>query len=208
MTLEHTDGWPVRPVQTDAVYIGMGERYDAVVTLGSGVFPLVARPVGRSTGGQGLAVIRTATGPLPAADVTPSELDGKTLAGSELEPHDAARLPAKSPDVTAVLRLGGSMAPYLWTINGAPYGQNEALRVAPGQRLRLNAMNMTMMPHPLHLHGHTFALPNGLRKDTLLMAPMESVALDFDADNPGDWLIHCHNIYHAETGMMIDLRYT
>src|SRR5699024_2238658 len=48
MTLTHTDGWPVRPVQTDAFYIGMGERYDAVVTLESGVFPLVARPVGRS----------------------------------------------------------------------------------------------------------------------------------------------------------------
>ena len=65
-----------------------------------------------------------------------------------------------------------------------------------------------MMPHPVHLHGHTFALPNGLRKDTLLMAPMESVALDLDADNPGDWMIHCHNTYHAEAGMMIDLRYT
>ena len=57
------------------------ERYDAVVTLGSGVFPLVARPVGKSTGGQGLAVVRTATGALPAADVTPSELDGKILVG-------------------------------------------------------------------------------------------------------------------------------
>ena len=99
------------------------------------------------------------------------------------------------------------MAPYVWTINGAPYGQNEPLRVAHGQRLRLNARNRTMMPHPLHLHGHTFALPNGLRKDTLLMAPMESVALDLDADNPGDWMIHCHNIYHAEAGMTTVLGY-
>ncbi|WP_298887805.1 multicopper oxidase family protein [uncultured Serinicoccus sp.] len=208
MTLTHTDGWPVRPVQTDAFYIGMGERYDATVTLGSGVFPLVARPQGGRTGGQGLAVVRTATGTLPPADVTPEELDGKVLTGSQLQPDDAGRLPNRGTDVTAALRLGGSMAPYVWTINGAPYGQNEALRVAPGQRLRLDATNMTMMPHPLHLHGHTFALPNGLRKDTLLMAPMESVALDLDADNPGDWMIHCHNIYHAEAGMMIDLRYT
>lgn len=208
MTLTHTDGWPVRPVQTDAFYIGMGERYDTVVTLAKGVFPLVARPVGRSTGGQGLAVVRTAAGALPGADTAPKELKGRILTGSQLEPDDAARLPAKGPDVTAALTLGGTMAPYLWTINGAPYGQNEPLRVAPGQRLRLNASNMTMMPHPLHLHGHTFALPNGLRKDTLLMAPMESVALDLDADNPGDWMIHCHNTYHAEAGMMIDLRYT
>ena len=76
-----------------------------------------------------------------------------------------------------------------------------------GQRLRLNVMNMTMMTHPLHLHGHTFALPTGLRKDTVLLAPMQSMTLELDADNVGDWMVHCHNIYHAEAGMMIGLLY-
>ncbi len=47
----------------------------------------------------------------------------------------------------------------------------------------------------------------GLRKDTVLMAPMQSLAIDLEADNPGDWMIHCHNIYHAEAGMMIALKY-
>ena len=59
----------------------------------------------------------------------------------------------------------------------------------------------------LHLHGHTFALPTGLRKDTVLLAPMQSMALELDADNVGDWMVHCHNIYHAEAGMMIGLLY-
>lgn len=40
------------------------------------------------------------------------------------------------------------------------------------------------------------------------MAPMQSFAIDLDADNEGDWLIHCHNIYHGEAGMMIALEYT
>ena len=93
-------------------------------------------------------------------------------------------------------------------MNGAPFGKNEPLKVTAGQRLRINATNMTMMSHPLHLHGHTFALPSGLRKDTVLMAPMQSFAIDLDADNIGDWMIHCHNIYHAEAGMMIALEYT
>ena len=100
------------------------------------------------------------------------------------------------------------MRPYQWGINGAKYGENEPLTVKAGQRLRINATNMTMMSHPLHIHGHTFALPSGLRKDTALMAPMESVAIDLDADNAGNWMIHCHNTYHAEAGMMIALEYT
>jgi FtsP/CotA-like multicopper oxidase with cupredoxin domain len=99
------------------------------------------------------------------------------------------------------------MKTYQWGINGAPFGSNEPLTVQAGQRLRLNAVNMTMMTHPLHLHGHTFALPSGLRKDTVVMAPMQSLAIDLDADNAGDWMIHCHNIYHAEAGMMILLKY-
>jgi FtsP/CotA-like multicopper oxidase with cupredoxin domain len=65
-----------------------------------------------------------------------------------------------------------------------------------------------MMTHPVHVHGHTFALPNGLRKDTVLLPPMGQMKLDIEATNPGVWAVHCHNIYHAEAGMMIALRYS
>ena len=47
-----------------------------------------------------------------------------------------------------------------------------------------------MMSYPLHLHGHAFALPSGLRKDTVLVAPMQTMSIDLDADNVGDWMIH------------------
>ena len=67
--------------------------------------------------------------------------------------------------------------------------------------------NRTMMAHPMHLHGHTFALPNGLRKDTVLLKPMQKLAVQLQADNPGNWMAHCHNIYHAEAGMMAALVY-
>ncbi len=100
------------------------------------------------------------------------------------------------------------MRPYLWGINGAPYGQNTPLTVEAGQRLLLNVSNRTMMTHPIHVHGHTFALAgSGLRKDTVLIRPMESIPIDLQADNTGDWMVHCHNIYHAEAGMMIALEY-
>jgi len=207
LTVTHGDGFPVEPREVDALYLGMGERYDALVTLDDGVFPLVARPFGKTEGGQGLALVRTGSGQAPGPDVSPAELAGRILLATDLRPHESVRLPSRSPDATAHMSLEGSMSPYRWGINGAPFGQNQPLTVREGQRLRLNVMNMTMMTHPLHLHGHTFALPSGLRKDTVLLAPMQSMALELDADNVGDWMVHCHNIYHAEAGMMIGLLY-
>ena len=207
MSVTHTDGWPVEATDVDALYIGMGERYDAIVTLKDGVFPLVARPFGKTSGGQAMALVRTGSGAAPGAGTRPDELTGQVLIGSELRPAASAKLPTREPDAEAQVTLNGSMKPYRWGINGARFGENEPLTVKAGQRLRINATNMTMMTHPLHLHGHTFALPSGLRKDTVLMAPMQSFAIDLDADNTGDWMIHCHNIYHAEAGMMIALNY-
>ncbi len=208
MTITHSDGYAVQPTDVGAFYIGMGERYDAIVTLGDGVFPLVARPFGKTSGGQALALVRTGAGTTPAPGASPAELTGQVLIGSQLQPADSAKLPAKNPDASVDLALQGSMKPYQWGINGAKFGENQPLTVKAGQRLRINAVNMTMMSHPLHLHGHTFALPSGLRKDTVLLAPMQSMAIDLDADNRGDWMVHCHNIYHAEAGMMIALSYT
>ncbi|MBO1030257.1 multicopper oxidase family protein [Tessaracoccus sp. SD287] len=207
MTITHTDGFAVVPQEVGAFYIGMGERYDAVVTLGDGVFPLVARPFGKKSGGQAMALVKTGSGAAPAAGVSPSELAGQVLTGSELKPHESSTLPGRAVDAKAGLTLQGSMKPYQWGINGARFGENEPLNVKAGERLRLDVMNMTMMTHPLHLHGHTFALPSGLRKDTVLLAPMQSMPIELDADNAGSWAVHCHNIYHAEAGMMIALNY-
>jgi len=61
------------------------------------------------------------------------------------------------------------------------------------------------------VHGHTFQLApaggTGARKDTVLLAPMGGVDVDLVADNPGRWMVHCHNAYHAEAGMMTRLEY-
>ena len=79
----------------------------------------------------------------------------------------------------------------------------------PGQRVRVVFANTTTMYHPMHIHGHTFALSGaGTRKDTVIVLPNQAVACDFDAGNPGQWMSHCHNLYHAsESGMMAVLGY-
>ncbi|MBA2560251.1 MAG: multicopper oxidase family protein [Propionibacteriales bacterium] len=206
LTITHSDGFPVKPAETDALMIGMGERFDITVTLDDGVFPLVASAEGKS--GQGLALVRTGAGRVPAATARPAELSGAILLGSDLDPTESSRLAQRGVDRRHTLVLAGSMAPYRWTVNGKTFPDSGPLPVNQGERVRLRFSNHSMMFHPMHLHGHTFAVVDGgARKDTVIVRPMQSLDVDLDADNPGQWAAHCHNIYHAESGMMTILSY-
>ncbi|MEU2183870.1 multicopper oxidase family protein [Streptomyces thermolilacinus] len=207
MTVTHTDGFPVRPVETGALLIGMGERYDVLVTAGDGVFPLVAAAEGKKA--AALAVLRTGKGAAPGARVRPKELDGPVLTAARLKAAEPVALKARTPDRTVAIRLTGGMAAYDWAFDGKPYTADQRHPVKAGERVRLVFTNATEMWHPLHLHGHTFALggPGGPRKDTAVILPGERLSVDFDADNPGLWMLHCHNVYHAEAGMMTVLGY-
>jgi FtsP/CotA-like multicopper oxidase with cupredoxin domain len=209
LLITHTDGFPVAPASTKLLRIGMGERYDAVITVGDGVFPLVAQPVGKSGAAQ--ALIRTSAGAAPPVSFRPPQLDGQPLTIDGLRAGPGSALPARSPDSTQDLILGGSMSGYVWTMNGRTYDKTRALTVHQGQTTRLRIRNQTMMTHPIHIHGHTFQIGaaggTGPRKDTVLIPPMGQVAIDLLADNPGRWMVHCHNAYHAEAGMMTRLEY-
>jgi FtsP/CotA-like multicopper oxidase with cupredoxin domain len=206
LTVTHTDGFPVQPVEADALLVGMGERYDVRFTLQDGVFPLAASAEGKR--GQGMAVVRTSGGRVPPATAQPAELDGQVVTATDLLVAPQARLAERAVERTHDLLLSGSMASYRWTLNGESFPDADPLEVRQGERLRLRFRNMSMMFHPMHVHGHTFALNgNGVRKDTVIVRPMESLAVDLQADNPGQWATHCHNIYHAEAGMMTTLSY-
>ena len=95
------------------------------------------------------------------------------LLGSTLQPANRAKLAARATDTDLRVVLNGQMSPYRWGINGAPFPDNDTLRVSAGDPVRMKVANMTMMLHPMHLHGHTFALASsGLRKDPLMLLPM------------------------------------
>jgi FtsP/CotA-like multicopper oxidase with cupredoxin domain len=207
LTVTHTDGYPVQPQQTRALYLAQGERADLLVTLADGVFPLVASAEGKQ--GQGIILIRTGGGATPSANVRPGELDTDPLLLAALMPTEAARLPQREPDQVEQVTLNGQMKPYAWGMNGTTFGSDTPITTAAGRRVRLQMTNMTMMAHPMHIHGHTWSLPGngGLRKDTVLVLPMQTITADLEADNPGRWAYHCHNIYHAEIGMMTTLQY-
>jgi FtsP/CotA-like multicopper oxidase with cupredoxin domain len=209
LTVTHTDGYPVQAVTASTLRIGMGERYDATVTLADGVFALVAEPIGKR--GLARALVRTGSGAAPGEAYRPSELDAYPLTVDALRAADSARLPEREPDSVQDLLLSGSMAPYVWTINGRTYDDTVPLTIREGEAGRLRIRNMSMMSHPLHIHGHTFQLGPaggaGPRKDTVLLPPMGGVSVDLAATNPGSWMVHCHNAYHADAGMMTRLDY-
>lgn len=210
MTVTHSDGFPVRPYRTDALVIGMAERYDVLVTAKDGVFPLTALAEGKH--GQAMAVLRTSSGAVPKPSTRPAELDRKVLVSArELVPDESAALSRRRPDRLIKITLTGNMKKYDWGIDHRPYDPDVLHMVERGERVRLVVINATDMWHPVHLHGHTYALAgidsNGARKDTSILLPHHKMVADFDADNPGLWMLHCHNIYHSESGMMTTLAY-
>ena len=107
-----------------------------------------------------------------------------------------------------VIRLGGNMERYMWTMNGKKFSDAEPLQVKYGERIRLKFINDSMMAHPMHLHGMFMQLENGQaaidmpNKHTVVVPPGQTVTALLTADELGEWAIHCHLLYHMSAGMM------
>ncbi|MFV5643064.1 copper resistance system multicopper oxidase [Acinetobacter oleivorans] len=115
---------------------------------------------------------------------------------------------ARAPERELVIRLGGNMERYIWTINGKKFSEAEPLQVKYGERIRLKFVNDSMMAHPMHLHGMFMQLENGQQaenlpnKHTVIIPPGKTVTALLTADALGEWAIHCHLLYHMSAGMM------
>lgn len=209
LTVTHADGFPVEPVEVDNVELGMGERYDVIVTAQSGKFAIMARPIGKSDPSAEALLVTSDASAAPPVGTAPAELGGRTLADTDLNATEVVRLPARAPSRTETITLTASMHGYTHGIDGKSYPNSAPILVREGERLRLKVVNATMMFHPIHLHGHTFQLVDAgsARKDTVNVLPMTTTTFDIQADNPGQWMLHCHNTYHFETGMATVLSY-
>lgn len=114
----------------------------------------------------------------------------------------------RAPERELVIRLGGNMERYIWTINGKKFNEAEPLQVKYGERIRLKFVNESMMAHPMHLHGMFMQLENGQQaenlpnKHTVIVPPGKTVTALLTADALGEWAIHCHLLYHMSAGMM------
>lgn len=116
-----------------------------------------------------------------------------------------------------MMGIGGGAA---WAINGMSMtgdghaGMEPALTFQRGRSVILILRNETAWWHPMHLHGHSMRVlsrngvpvPHRQWQDTVLMAPKDVIEVAFVADNPGDWMLHCHVMDHQMSGMMTVLR--
>lgn len=203
------DGQPIIPLEVQQVPLTMGQRADIRIDLPKegGAFPILAL---REGGKERTGIILTTPGAKVVAISTTSERAGPVLDLS-LEARLEARqsLDAKTADRKMSVHLVGNMAGYSWAMGGDP------LKIRSGERVTLEMMNMSMMAHPMHLHGHHFKVTdiggkaiNGAMRDTVLVPPNQSVRISFDANNPAKaWAFHCHHLYHMAAGMMTTVAY-
>jgi CopA family copper-resistance protein len=120
-----------------------------------------------------------------------------------LAPNADTRSPSREID----LHLTANMERYMWSFDGEKFSdQTDPIPFRHNERVRLNLINDTMMPHPIHLHGHFFEVVTGNAghhpvKHTVNVLPGGKVSLDVTADALGDWAFHCHMMLHMMAGM-------
>lgn len=207
------DGHGVNPVAGNRFGLAMGQRLDIEIDLPNeaGVWPILALREGArertgiilATAGAQIAKIEEmADQDAPAFDIDLSQERGFVA----LE-----NLSERPVDRSHMVMLGGTMQPYVWTIDGVVWGQHRPIAAISGERVLLSFHNMSMMGHPMHLHGHVFQIVdingtkvNGARRDTVYVPPMSMVTVALDAGEAARWMLHCHHMPHLETGMMTE----
>ena len=211
------DGHAVQPVAGSRFGLAMGQRLDVEIDLPNegGAWPILAlREGARERTGLILATQGADVRRLDAmAEAESPAFDTDLAQETRLIARDA--LPDRPVDRSHMLMLGGSMQPYVWTINGAVWGQHQPITARSGERVVLSFHNMSMMAHPMHLHGHVFQVVglNGRRvagalRDTVHVPPMSMVDVALDAGEAARWMLHCHHMPHLSTGMMTEFAVT
>ncbi len=116
------------------------------------------------------------------------------------------------PVKNILLNLTGNMQRYIWSMNGVPLSEADKIKIEGNQVTRITLNNLTMMHHPMHLHGHFFRVINkngdySPLKHTVNIPPMQQVTIEFYGNEYGDWFFHCHVLYHLMGGMARVLSY-
>jgi FtsP/CotA-like multicopper oxidase with cupredoxin domain len=210
------------PATTDALPLGPGERVD--VTFSAPSRPFAVRLVdGFLPDDQAAVPVEPAD---PSGPALPERAAHRLL---DLLAYPAASPDNRWPDGTVPTRSfsmtlsetstpampGMAMDGVHYLIDGAVFPNTPTFHVTLGDRVEMTFVNQGSLIHTMHLHGHFFRvlgrdglpLPGTLVKDSVEVPPGHTVTIGFVADNPGVWMIHCHQLIHAAGGMMALLAY-
>ena len=230
------DGQDVKALETKRLLIGPAECYDILVTIPrAGTWELRATAQdgsGAVSAWLGAGETHAAVGPpkpnpYGMSDYLMSILDqldpepGVQSFDRPLSPYASLRaaqpqaVPASAREVT--LKLSGDMVRYVWSFDGISAEEAGPIKVRRDETIRVKLVNNTMMHHPIHFHGHFFRLVTPEEDDpstaplkhTVDVPPMSTRLIEFTAnEGDGDWLLHCHLLYHHVSGMMRVIRVT
>lgn len=220
------DGMPLAtPQALETVTLGPAQRADLIVdvTAAEGEDAHIA------------SLERDGSYAIVTLSVAGSRRDARAGAPAPLPPNPVPPLgPLSSARTVQLVMEGGAMgrmqgammngrmtgmrdmaaAGKVWAFNGmADMPDRPLIEAERGETVQIDIVNDTGWPHAMHLHGHHFrrVLADGTTgplRDTLLMDRNERAGIAFVADNPGDWLLHCHMLEHSASGMMTWLRVT
>ena len=208
------DGNPVpNPKPVETLSLAVAERVDAVVEMNApGIWVLGSTLEKARQMGLGVVVEYAGKKGAPIwKDPVPAKWDYAQFATATTAPD---------PDDTFVLTFrdvgpkpGSNFD--MWTINNKSWPDTDKLIVQRGKRYRLMLRNGSGDQHPIHFHRHTFEVTrindtrlSGLKKDIVNLMPLDTVEVDFVADNPGNSLLHCHQQLHMDYGFMTMIRYS
>ena len=207
------DGNPVpKPTSVEVLSLAVAERVDAIVEMNTpGVWILGSTLEKSRKVGLGVVVEYAGQSGAPVwKDPAPTEWDYTQFA-------NAANVPEPDESFELTFRdIGPQKGSQFdtWTINNKSWPNVEPLTVHSGKRYRLVFRNGSGDQHPLHLHRHSFEVTrignkrlSGLKKDVINVMPLDTVEVDFVADNPGDTLWHCHQQLHMDYGFMQLIKY-
>ncbi|WP_437378078.1 multicopper oxidase family protein [Inquilinus limosus] len=159
--------------------------------------------------------LRLPPNPLPEPDPATAERHELTLEGGMMGGGAMSGMGGMHGTATPGMRGGAA-----WAINGMAMTGDGSAGMPPlftlqrGQSCVLTIRNRTAWWHPMHVHGFSFRVlsrngtpvPHRQWSDTVLFAPKDTVELAFVADNPGDWMLHCHVMDHQVAGLMTVFR--
>jgi FtsP/CotA-like multicopper oxidase with cupredoxin domain len=208
------DGNPVpKPKPVEVLSLAVAERVDAIVEMNSpGVWVLGSTLEKARAMGLGIIVEYAGKTGTPVWK-DPPQLDWDYTQFANADP-----VPLPDEIFNLTFRDNGAKRGSTfdtWTINNESWPDIQPLTVQQGKRYRLIFRNGSGDQHPMHLHRHTFEVTrignkplSGLMKDVINVMPLDTVAVDFVADNPGDTLMHCHQQLHMDYGFMQLIKYS
>ena len=209
------DGHDIQPIKDNVFQLAVAQRIDIQVKIPNkeGSYPILAE--GEGTSMQTGLILATSHATIKLPNEHADKVSGALDYAQELKIKALSPLKPKPPYQTLMVRMEGNMMKYIWTLNHEIWPRVMPLRVKENKRIEVILQNDTQMAHPIHLHGHVFEvteingqkLINGAMRDTVMVLPGTTVKIQFDAKHPGNWVMHCHMLYHMATGMVTLVNY-